>query len=115
MRVWIDDMALSTLATAEDGAEARRAQVKIAQRLADQLDGVLVWQRDGSYFLDAGPIQGAIPVGGLVWPSEADLDEREAAAQAWLTMLAGALNAELHYRDGEWYLVWPEKEEEAGA
>ena len=95
--------------------QARSTQLKIAQRLANELDATLVRRRDGTYYLRAGTIHGQIPIGDVPWPNEYHPDAVETAAYTWLSALADALDAELVY-DGkrmEWFLRWPDAEQAA--
>jgi hypothetical protein len=96
-----------------NGQQARSTQLRIAQRLASELDATLVRRRDGSYYLRAGTIHGQIPIGDIPWPNEYNPDAAETATQLWLSALADSLKAELLY-DGkrmEWFLRWPDSEQ----
>jgi hypothetical protein len=103
----------ASLRAVVNGQQARSTQLKIAQRLANELDATLVRRRDGTYYLRAGTIHGQIPIGDIPWPNEYNPDAVETAAYTWLSTLADALEAELLY-DGkrmEWFLRWPDAEQ----
>jgi len=103
----------ASLRAVVNGQQARSTQLKIAQRLASELDATLVRRRDGTYYLRAGTIHGQVPIGDIPWPNEYNPDAVETAAYNWLSALADALEAELLY-DGkrmEWFLRWPDAEQ----
>ena len=105
----------ASLRAVVNGQQARSTQLKIAQRLANELDATLVRRRDGTYYLRAGTIHGQIPIGEVAWPNEYNPDAVETAAYNWLSALADALEAELLY-DGkrmEWFLRWPDADQSA--
>ncbi len=109
IRARIDEAALRVVINAH---QARSAQLKISQRLANELDATLVRRRDGTYYLRAGAIHGEVPIGAVEWPNDYNPDAAETAGHQWLSQLADALDAELVY-DGqrmEWFLRWPDAE-----
>ena len=106
----------ASLRAVVNGQQARSTQLRIAQRLANELDATLVRRRDGTYYLRAGTIHGQIPIGDVPWPNEYNPDAVETATQVWLSTLADSLKAELLY-DGkrmEWFLRWPDAEHPDG-
>ena len=108
----IEEASLRAVVSAQ---QARSTQLKISQRLANELDATLVRRRDGTYYLRAGTIHGQIPIGDVPWPNEYNPEAVETAAYNWLSTLADALEAELLY-DGkrmEWFLRWPDNEQTA--
>jgi hypothetical protein len=103
----------ASLRAVVSASQACSTQLKITQRLANELDATLVRRRDGTYYLRAGTIHGRVPIGDVPWPSEYNPDTVETAAYTWLSSLADALEAELLY-DGkrmEWFLRWPDAEQ----
>lgn len=93
--------------------QARSTQLKIVQRLANELDATLVRRRDGTYYLRANSVHGQVPIGDVPWPNEYNPDAVETAAYNWLSTLADSLDAELLY-DGkrmEWFLRWPDAQQ----
>ncbi len=107
VRARIEEASLRVVTNA---LQARSAQLKIAQRLANELAATLVRRRDGTYYLRAGAIHGEVPLGAVDWPSEYNPDAVETAAHAWLSKLADSLDAELVYEGQrmEWFLRWPD-------
>ncbi len=102
----------ASLRAVVNGQQALSIQLKIVQRLANELDATLVRRRDGTYSLRAGTIHGQVPIGQIPWPNEYNPEAVEAAAYNWLSALADALQSELLY-DGkrmEWFLRWPDAE-----
>jgi len=106
IRARIDE---ATLRAVISGQQALSAQMKVVQRLTNELRATLVRRRDGTYYLRAGPIHGEIPIDQVNWPEQYNADLVETATHTWLSKLADSLEAELVY-DGqnmEWYLRWP--------
>lgn len=85
------------------------AQLKIARRIASELNTTLVRRRDGTCTMRLGPVDGRVAVhSGRIVREEHGPDWVEASTYSWLCMLADTLNAELIY-DGsamEWHLQW---------
>ncbi len=102
--------------------QPRPVSLKVARQLAAELDATLVRRRDGSYYMKVGPVQSQVPLGngnGIPIPPRplspsTYTDPSQMAAQAWLSMMADSLDAELLYdgKSGEWYLNWSQIQEE---
>ncbi len=102
----------------EEKPPPRPVSLKVARQLASELDATLVRRRDGSYYMKVGPVQSQIPLSngdgsnrrpGPILPPVYG-ESSQLATQAWLSMMADSLDAELLYdgKSGEWYLHWPD-------
>jgi hypothetical protein len=94
--------------SANASAEHRDQQLKLARRLATELNATLVRQRDGTCYLQVGPVEGVPVVDPGATFREYDLTAGEELQDNWLSLMAESLDAELVY-DGKsmtWYLRW---------
>ena len=84
-----------SLADASNTKQAQNAQLRIVQRLAHDIDAILVRRMNGTYYLSAGSIHGEVPFDQVPWPERYNPTVVEAAAHIWLCQLADELQAEL--------------------